>query len=595
MRRSALAAAVVLLLTGAAPAVSSAPAPGGRPISPPQGRPTATGTGGAVASVDGLASRTAIRVLRDGGNAVDAAVAAAAVLGVTEPFSCGIGGGGFMVVHPAGGGVSTIDHRETAPQAFFPRVFINPNTGNPIPFVAAVTSGLSVGVPGTVRGWEEALRRYGTAPLGDLLRPAIRIAQRGFTIDEPFAAGIEENLERFKAFRSTRELFLTANGDVPSVGSVHRNPDQADTLRRIARSGPDAFYRGPIAGAIVDAVRNPPKVRSTNLRIRPGLMRRSDLLDYDATTRRPTAISYRGFDIYGMAPPSSGGSTVGEALNILEGLRLGESSREETLHRLIESERLAFADRNAYVGDPEYVDVPLDGLLDQDFADVRRREIGFRAAQGIVPPGNPFAFDEAGPGRAPRMSVEHEGRSTTHLTVSDRDGMVVSYTFTIEQIGGSGIVVPGHGFLLNNELTDFEFEPPHPNAPAPGKRPRSSMSPTIVFKGDRPVLALGSPGGATIITTVLQVLVNYLDLGMTLPDAIAAPRVSELNDGVTLAEPAFLASPVARELKERGHDFEAIDELGIVAAVRFFDDGRVQAATEPVRRGGGSALVEERS
>jgi len=172
--------------------------------------------------------------------------------------------------------------------------------------------------------------------------------------------------------------------------------------------------------------------------------------------------------------------------------------------------------------------------------------------------------------------------------------MVVSYTFTIEQIGGSGIVVPGHGFLLNNELTDFEFEPPHPNAPAPGKRPRSSMSPTIVFRGDRPVLALGSPGGATIITTVLQVLVNYLDLGMTLPDAIAAPRVSELNDGVTLAEPAFLASPVARELKERGHDFEAIDELGIVAAVRFFDDGRVQAATEPVRRGGGSALVEER-
>ena len=322
-------------------------------------------------------------------------------------------------------------------------------------------------------------------------------------------------------------------------------------------------------------------------------MTTADLADYEARIRRPTAISYRGFDVYGMRPPSSGGSTIGEALNILEGFDLASISRARAVHNEIEALKLSFADRNAYVGDPEFVDVPLNGLLSDAYAAERRALIGPRAARPPVPPGNPFPFDDDPSDTRPaRVSVRSdEGSSTTHLTVSDRHGNVVAYTFTIEQIGGSGIVVPGAGFLLNNELTDFEFEPPHPNAPEPGKRPRSSMSPTIVARNGRPVLALGSPGGATIISTVLQVIVSDLDLGSSLPQAIAAPRFAELN-GLTLAEPALIRSPLGQALEERGHEFTEVPELGAVAAVRFLGGGRVQAAAEPVRRGGGTALVE---
>jgi gamma-glutamyltranspeptidase / glutathione hydrolase len=554
---------------------------------------TAVGTGGAAASVDRLATQTAIRVLRDGGNAIDAAVAAAAVLGVTEPFSCGIGGGGFMVIRLVDGNrVVTIDGREKAPAAFRPNSFIDPETGDPIPFGEAVTSGLGVGVPGTLKTWSEALKRYGTRSLADSLRPARRIARHGFEVDQTFRDSIFGELRRFRAFTSTRQTFLR-NGDPPAVGSIIKNPDLARALRRISRRGIAAFYRGSIGRAIARTVQNPPTTGGTKLQIRPGLMTRADLRNYDALLRRPTRVSYRGYDVFGMGPPSSGGSTVGEALNILEGFDLARLSRTRFTHKVIESERISFADRDAYLGDPAYSDVPLEGLLSQGYADVRRKRINFRPPDGPIAEGNPFPFDD-GEGTRPAGSVKlaREGRSTTHLTVSDRLGNVVAYTFTIEQIGGSGIVVPNHGFLLNNELTDFSFEPPGPNAPASGKRPRSSMSPTIVMRNGRPFLALGSPGGATIITTVLETLVNHLDRGMTLPEAIAAPRFTQLNLRLTYAEPAFINSPVADRLRERGHAFAELSEIGTVAAVKFLGGGRVLAAAEPVRRGSGSAAVE---
>ena len=280
-------------------------------------------------------------------------------------------------------------------------------------------------------------------------------------------------------------------------------------------------------------------------------MTAGDVARYTAPLRNPTHVTYRGYDVYGMGPPSSGGSTVGESLNILEGFDMSTPDRELALHRYLESTRLAFADRNRYVGDPDYVDVPLDGLLSKGFAAERRCLIGPTAATSPVPPGDPSPpYDTTCSSSAGSVASWHEGTSTNHLVVVDRFGNVVSYTTTIEQIAGSAIAVPHYGFLLNNELTDFDPAPPSngtpdPNLPAGGKRPRSSMSPTIVLHDGKPFLTVGSPGGATIITTVLQILLDRLDFGMTLPDAIAAPRASQRNGAKTDAEPAFIA-PVRR-------------------------------------------------
>jgi len=556
-------------------------------------QPTATGTGGAVATVDLAASRVGMQVLREGGNATDAAVATAATLGVTEPYSCGIGGGGFMVVYDAeAGSVSTIDSRETAPAAFEPDSFIDPDTGEPIPFDERVTSGLGVGVPGTIRGWEQALGRFGTKPLSELLQPSIKLAASGFTVDQTYRQQTLDNLDRFRDFTSTRETFLR-KGNAPAVGSTFRNPDLAATYSRIADGGGSAFYSGRTARAIVDTVQNPPVVDGSTREVRPGLMTTTDLSGYRSLERAPTVSTYRGLQVYGMGPPSSGGSTVGETLNILEGYSMATLPRDDALHYYLEASRYAYADRGAYLGDPAYVYVPLKGLLSKDFATERRALITGQAAKSPVEPGNPYPYDGSGGNGSVSLSTATEGPSTTHLTVSDKWGNIVSYTFTIEQTGGSAITVPRHGFILNNELTDFEPVPGLANSPDGGKRPRSSISPTIVTDNSAPVVALGSPGGSTIITTVLQVLVNDLDFGMTLPEAIAAPRASQRNTPTTSAEPEFLNSPEAALLvSEHGQSFTSTPEIGAATGIAFLPGGTVQAAAEPVRRGGGSALVE---
>jgi len=556
-------------------------------------QPTATGTGGAVATVDLAASRVGMQVLREGGNATDAAVATAATLGVTEPYSCGIGGGGFMVVYDAeAGSVSTIDSRETAPAAFEPDSFIDPDTGEPIPFDERVTSGLGVGVPGTIRGWEQALGRFGTKPLSELLQPSIKLAARGFVVDQTYRQQTLDNLDRFRDFTSTRETFLR-KGNAPAVGSTFRNPDLAATYSRIADGGGSAFYSGRTARAIVDTVQNPPVVDGSTREVRPGLMTTTDLSGYRSLERAPTVSTYRGLQVYGMGPPSSGGSTVGETLNILEGYSMATLPRDDALHYYLEASRYAYADRGAYLGDPAYVYVPLKGLLSKDFATERRALITGQAAKSPVEPGNPYPYDGSGGNGSVSLSTATEGPSTTHLTVSDKWGNIVSYTFTIEQTGGSAITVPRHGFILNNELTDFEPVPGLANSPDGGKRPRSSISPTIVTDNSAPVVALGSPGGSTIITTVLQVLVNDLDFGMTLPEAIAAPRASQRNTPTTSAEPEFLNSPEAALLvSEHGQSFTSTPEIGAATGIAFLPGGTVQAAAEPVRRGGGSALVE---
>ena len=543
--------------------------------------PTAVGGGGAAGTVDALATKAAIDTLRRGGNAVDATVAAAGVLGVTEPFSAGIGGGGFMVIRTPRGHVTTIDGREKAPAAMRPDSFFG--NGAALSFTDARWSGLSAGVPGTVAQWELALDHYGTTSLRKALQAGIEVARRGFTVDQTFADQTAPNVDWFNDIPSTAAIYLDPDGTPRDVGSTLRNPDLARTYEYIARRGADAFYRGPLARAIADAASDPPVAEDANHVWRPGLMIKRDLRNYDAVWREPTRIGYKGLDVWGMGPPSSGGSTVGEALNILEGLPLSPSDRALSLHYFLEASRYAFADRNAYLADPDFYDVPLRCLLSDSFAAERRSLITETAAT------SPVAAGEC-PTRG-HVSASSEGPSTTHLTVADDRGFVVSYTFTIESTGGNGIVVPGWGFLLNNELTDFNYDSlTHPNRADGNKRPRSSMSPTIITRHGRPVLAVGSPGGSMIITTVLQVLVERLELGKSLPEAIASPRASQRNTATTIPEPGF--APEQPGLQARGHVFGAAQsEIGAVTGIEFLDRERFLAAAEPVRRGGGSAAV----
>src|ERR687895_846509 len=583
--RFLLIAAVVVFLFDPQIALAQSPAP------PKQ--PTAVGRDGGAATVDALGTQAAIDTLRNGGNAVDAAVAAAGVLGVVEPFSCGIGGGGFMVVRTPRGDVTTIDSRELSPRDMKPNSFIE--NGAALSFNDARYSGLSAGVPGTVAGWERALGRYGTQDLGELLKPGIRVAEEGFVVDRTFVSQTGPNVPWFDDIPSTAEIYLDPDGTPRDEGSILRNPDLAHTYRLIARRGADAFYEGDIAEAMAEAAQDPPVGPRADHVWRPGLMTEDDVDDYFAPEREPARISYRGLDVWGMGPPSSGGSTVGEMLNILEGYRLRASDRTKALHLLLESNRFAFADRNAYLADPRFFDVPLEGLLSDSFAAERRAEIDEnQAATSPVAPGDPYD-NQGDRGRGGRISatVSHPHQSTTHLVVSDRKGTVVSYTFTIESTGGNGIVVPGWGFLLNNELTDFNFDSTtHPNRADSRKRPRSSMSPTIVTRRGKPYLAVGSPGGSTIIGTVAQVLFDRIDMGRSLPAAIAAPRAVQRNTTTTNAEQAFIDSREGKALASRyGHVFAPTGEIGAVTGLEFLSEDGVLAAAEPTRRGGGSAAV----
>ncbi len=608
-RRPLAAALAAAVTTGLA--VTTAVAPGLAPATSPAAAaprhedkiPMAVGYGGAISTVDPEASRIGLEVLRKGGNAVDAAVAAAAALGVTEPYSAGIGGGGFLVHYDAGTGeVTTIDGRETAPAAMPTDAFVDPATGAPYRFSPdLVTSGVSVGTPGTPATWEVALAEWGTLSLKEALKPATQLARRGFVVDDTFRNQTLDNADRFAAFPATSELFLPG-GDAPVVGTIFRNRDLAATYDLLAEQGTKAFYTGDLAEEMVSAVTDPATDPGTDLPVPPGYLALEDLEAYEALVQDPTHVKYRDYDVYGMAPPSSGGSTVGEALNILETFDLPGMSDVDYLHHYLEASALSFADRGAYLGDAAFVDVPLDTLLSDDFAAERACLIDPTTA--LVKPLAPGDVDAGSSDcgeTVPLEEADTENISTTNLTVVDGEGNIVEYTLTIEQTGGSGMVVPGRGFLLNNELTDFSlvWAPGDPNRIEPGKRPRSSMAPTLVLRDGEPVLALGSPGGSTIITTVLQTLTNRLDRGMDIAEALSAPRATQRNTAAALAEPEFIELYGA-ELEAYGHrlirsgdQFTSAAEIGAATAIEFGPDGLLTAVSEPRRRGGGAAMVLE--
>ncbi|HEU5271479.1 MAG TPA: gamma-glutamyltransferase [Jatrophihabitans sp.] len=608
MKSRVLTTTVAVAALATAALVSNGSTASARPEHRPnyQKQPVATGSGGAVASAEFNASKAGIEVLKSGGNAIDAAVAVASTLGVTEPFVAGPGGGGFMVIYLAKTHqVVTIDGREMCPAGCNPQFFIDPNTGKPLAFEDARRSGLSIGVPGQVATWATAVRQYGKKSFGADLKPAIEVAERGFPVTADFNQQEQKSLPDLQTFTSSRKLFLTSDGQPLPVGTHFRNPELAETYEKLARYGPDYLYHGPLANQIANTVQHPPVYSGSNFYVRPGIMTATDIANYTAKIRPPTHVSYRGLDVYGMAPPSSGGLTTGEALNILSKWDLSAEPRAQALFQYLEASRLAFADRNAYIGDSDYEPVPQSGLLDPAFAATRSCLIGDHALTAPAAPGHPFPPYSGCTASSTAPNPAHEGTSTNHLTVADKYGNVVSYTNTIEQIAGSGITVPGRGFLLNNEMTDFDFAPSapgvyDPNLPAPGKRPRSSMNPTIVLSGGKPLFAVGSPGGATIITTVLQILLNHIDFGMSLPDAIAAPRASQRNGALTDAEPDFYNSPVAQQLMSQyGEQFRELSGpvmprdsyIGNATGIQFLSGNRFQAAAEPVRLGGGSALV----
>jgi gamma-glutamyltranspeptidase/glutathione hydrolase len=534
--------AFALSVLAAQPAFAASPAP-------------ARSRHGMVASPQGDATRAGVSVLESGGNAVDAAVATAFALGVTDPHHSGIGGGGFILIRMADGTTAALDARETAPAAATRDMFVREGVGEH----ASRIGGLAVATPGLLLGLREALEKFGTMTLAEVLAPAIRIAEDGFEIGPRHAGALEfwQKLGLPERFAETARIQLPT-GDAPiEPGWRLVQPDLGLTLRRIAAEGTDVFYRGDIGAAIVDAVRR-----------HGGVLTREDLAAYRARWREPIRGTYRGYEILSFPPPSSGGVALIEILNILESFDLSRrgAGSSASLHVVAEAMKLAFADRAAYLGDADFVDVPVEALISRPYADRLRRRINpprwkrgpWTWGQGEV------AIRVEGPGEPA------QGGGTTHLSVTDAAGNAVAITQTINLLFGSGITVPGTGIVLNNEMDDFSIALDTPNAfglvdtrgsnaVEPWKRPLSSMTPTIVVKDGRPFMVSGSPGGPRIITTTLLTLLNVIDYGMDVQAAVAAPRFHHQWLPEHLFVESATPADVVDALRARGHDVEVAE------------------------------------
>lgn len=495
-----------------------------------------------VAAAHPLAVDAGARVLRAGGSAADAMVAVQLVLGLVEPQSSGLGGGAFLVWYDAQSGeVTTLDARETAPLAAGPRYFLD-DDGEPLDFWGAVVSGRSVGVPGTPRLLEEAHRRWGRANWPGLFTDAIALAEEGFTVSPRMAGSVAAGAGRLAAFAPTADYFLPA-GRPLSAGARLTNPEYADTLRQLAARGADAFYTGEIAADIIAATRTP---------AHPGLLTPEDLARYRVIERAPVCAPYRGHEVCGMGPPSSGGVAVAQILGMLEPFEIAALDPQDlTARRLMgDATRLAFADRGRYLADSDYVPVPLGGLTDPAYLTGRAALLRRDDALPEVSPGQPD-WDHAQLWGDDRQI---ERPATSHISIVDAAGNVLSMTSTIESGFGSRLFV--RGFLLNNELTDFSFrshdgDRPIANRVEPGKRPRSSMAPTIVLRDGAPVLAIGSPGGATIIGYTTQAIIAHLDWGMNVQEAVSMPHLVN-SFGTYALEADSWAAEMAGELEALG-------------------------------------------
>jgi gamma-glutamyltranspeptidase/glutathione hydrolase len=504
---------------------------------------------GMVVSSEPLATQAGVEILKAGGNAVDAAVAVGFSLAVTYPFAGNIGGGGFMMVRMADEPPVMVDYREEAPGHATRDMYLDKH-GHVIPD-ASIVGALAAGVPGTVAGLATAEQKYGKLGLARVMQPAIRLARDGFPVSYWLSQSLKHHQELLTKFTASRRIFLR-NGNLYQPGQIFKQPDLARTLERIAAHGPNAFYLGPVADYIVKSMAE-----------NHGIITKSDLARYRAKVRKPLVGQFRGYEILAPPPPSSGGVALIEMLNILDPLDLGPPDSYQSMHLIVEAMRRAYADRAAYLGDADFTSVPVKGLTSLKYAEQLRKEILKSKPDAKVKAGNP---------------VPYEGPNTTHFSVVDGMGNAVSNTYTLNNGYGSGVTVDGAGFLLNDEMDDFTSKPGTPNmfgliqseanAIAPHKRPLSSMTPVIVLQNDKVRLVLGSPGGGTIINTVLQVLLNVVVYHMDVLRAVSAPRFHDQwePDQITYEKWGFSADTLDK-LKRAGYKLKETDSLGECEAI----------------------------
>jgi gamma-glutamyltranspeptidase / glutathione hydrolase len=529
---------------------------------------------GMVVSQEAEASRVGLDVLKRGGNAVDAAVAVGFALAVTLPRAGNIGGGGFMLIHRADRNQTiAIDYRETAPAATTKEVFLDAN-GEADPFKSRF-SGLAIGVPGTVAGLELAWRKYGSGKFSfaDLIAPAIAFARQGLTVDDDVADSLPLAARALASHSSSSSIYLRADGAVKQAGDHIALDDLAATLEAVAQGGAAGFYSGPVAQKIVDAVQ-----------AAGGRMTMADLAGYRAVERQPVSGTYRGYTVVSMPPPSSGGAHIIEILNILEGFPLAEQGLNSaaSLHEMAEAEKLAYADRAAWLGDPDFVKIPLAGLTSKAYAERLR---------ALISPDRARPATDIRPGEPQR----YESDQTTHFSIVDSDGDAVANTYTLNLPYGSGLVADGTGVLLNNELDDFAAKPGaanvygllggDANAPEPMKRPLSSMSPTLVFKDGKLMIATGSPGGSRIITVVLQVIVNVIDHGLNVAEAQNASRAHDQLFPDELRIERGISPDTIRLLEAMGHKVVLSPSMGSANTIVRAPDGELTGASDLRQRG----------
>ncbi|MFZ0602806.1 MAG: gamma-glutamyltransferase [Roseiarcus sp.] len=529
---------------------------------------------GMVVTQEAAASRIGLDILKRGGNAVDAAVAVGFALAVTLPRAGNIGGGGFMLIHRADRGRTiAIDYRESAPAATDKDVFLDAN-GEADPFKSRY-SGLSIGVPGTVAGLELAWRKYGSGKFSfaELIAPAIALAREGLTVDDDVADSLPLAAKALRLHPSSARIFLRPDGSVKQAGDHIALDDLATTLETIAAQGSAGFYSGTVAEKIVAAVASA-----------GGRMTAQDLADYHAVEREPVRGTYRGYTIVSMPPPSSGGAHIIEILNILEGFPIAAQGLNSaaSLHEIAEAEKLAYADRAAYLGDPDFVKIPLAGLTSKTYAEHLRA--------GISPDRSRPAADIR-PGEPQR----YESDQTTHFSIVDAEGNAVANTYTLNLPYGSGLVADGTGVLLNDELDDFAGKPGAANvygllggdANAPGsmRRPLSSMSPTFVLKDGRLVMATGSPGGSTIISTVLQIILNVIDHGLNVAEAENAPRAHDQLWPDELRIERGMSPDTVQLLEAMGHKVVLRNAMGSANTILRAPDGELEGASDLRQRG----------
>ena len=534
------------------------------------------GRHGMVVSQRAVASSIGADVLARGGNAVDAAVAVGFALAVALPRAGNIGGGGFMLVHDAASGATrAIDFRERAPAAAHTDMFLNAD--GDVDQHAYRYSHRAVGVPGTVAGLALAVERYGTLPLKTLIQPAIDLAVEGFVYDYDLASAIASRADHMMRHEHTRKTFLAADGKQLRPGNTFRQPELADSLRSIAKDGPAAFYRGRIAELI-----------AAEMRRGDGLITMADLAAYEPVERDVVRGTFRGYAIRSMPPPSSGGVHVIQMLNMLERLPIDDHGPRSarSLHLLAEVMKLAYADRSRHMGDPDFYDVPVQWLVSKPYA---------HTLAAAIDPHQARAANDIAPGLAPSP----ESEDTTHFSVMDAAGNAVAVTYTLNFSFGSGITVPGGGFLLNNEMTDFSAKPGVPdafglltgeaNAVAPAKRPLSAMTPTMVFRDGQPVLVTGSPGGSRIISAVLQHIVNVLVHDMNVAEANHAPRIHHQWQPDKLFVEAGHSADSLALLRSFGHPVTPGGTMGSVQAIAY--DGTLFYGSADPRRPGAGAVA----